>query len=143
MPLPRDVGIEKDNFQKSKIFNEVDSLINYILNILIMKPGNLPGMPDVGVDIGKFVSKKEEDIILYEDRKKLLATREAEDSLSAFCKICQELGYPIYEMDVICAGEEFHAAMKRSTNGGGENSPKIDGEDDFYELFLAGLSMEE
>ena len=62
---------------------------------------------------------------------------------AAFCKICQEMGYPIYAMDVICAGEEFHAAMKRSTNGGGENSPKIDGEDDFYELFLAGLLMEE
>ena len=76
-------------------------------------------------------------------RKRLLATKEEKDSLSAFCKICQELGYPIYEMDVICAGEEFHAAMKRSTNGGGENSPKLDGEDDFYELFLAGLSVEE
>ena len=76
-------------------------------------------------------------------RKKLLATKEEPDSLSAFCRICQEMGYPIYEMDIICAGEEFHAAMKRSTNGGGENSPKIDGEDDFYELFLAGLLMEE
>lgn len=75
-------------------------------------------------------------------RKQLLSTRSAEDPLSAFCKLCQELGYPIYEMDLICAGEEFHAAMKRSTNGGGENSPKIDGEDDFYELFMAGLLME-
>ena len=81
---------------------------------------------------------KDEDL-----RKRLLATKEEPDSLSAFCRICQEMGYPIYEMDIICAGEEFHAAMKRSTNGGGENSPKIDGEDDFYELFLAGLSMEE
>ena len=76
-------------------------------------------------------------------RKRLLATKEEPDSLSAFCRICQEMGYPIYEMDIICAGEEFHAAMKRSTNGGGENSPMIDGEDDFYELFLAGLLMEE
>ena len=45
----------------------------------------------------------------------------------------------IYEMDIICAGEEFHAAMKRSTNGGGENSPMLAGEDDFYELFMANL----
>ncbi len=81
---------------------------------------------------------KDEDL-----RKRILATKEEPDSLSAFCRICQGMGYPIYEMDIICAGEEFHAAMKRSTNGGGENSPKIDGEDDFYELFLAGLSMEE
>ena len=40
---------------------------------------------------------------------------------------------------LIAAGEEFHAAMKRSTNGGGENSPMIEAEDDFYELFFANL----
>lgn len=72
-------------------------------------------------------------------RRRLLATREEAEPLSAFCRVCRELGYELYEMDVLCAGEEFHAAMKRSTNGGGENSPKLDGEDDFYELFFAGL----
>lgn len=42
-------------------------------------------------------------------------------------------------MKFIAAGEEFHAAMKRSTNGGGENSPMIEAEDDFYELLFANL----
>ena len=42
-------------------------------------------------------------------------------------------------MELIAAGEEVHAAMKRSTNGGGENSPMIEAEDDFYELFFANL----
>lgn len=55
MALPRDVGLSKDNFQKSKIFNETDSLINYILNILLMKPGNMPSMPHIGVNIGQYV----------------------------------------------------------------------------------------
>ena len=41
--------------------------------------------------------------------------------------------------DLIAAGEEFYASMRRSTNGGGENSPKLEGEDDFYELFFATL----
>ena len=45
----------------------------------------------------------------------------------------------IYDMDLISAGEEFYAAMRRSTNGGGENSPMLEGEDDFYELFFASL----
>ena len=72
-------------------------------------------------------------------RDRLLATRKDAEPLSAFCKVCRELGYEIYEMELICAGEEFHAAMKRSTNGGGENSPMLAGEDDFYELFFAGL----
>ena len=61
------------------------------------------------------------------------------DPLSAFCKTCRNLGYELYEMELIAAGEEFHAAMKRSTNGGGENSPMIKDEDDFYELFFANL----
>ena len=63
------------------------------------------------------------------------------EPLSAFCRVCQELGYEIYEMDLITAGEEFYATMRRSTNGGGENSPKLAGEDDFYELFFASLEQ--
>ena len=72
-------------------------------------------------------------------KQQLLATRTEEDPLSAFCKTCRNLGYELYEMELIAAGEEFHAAMKRSTNGGGENSPMIKDEDDFYELFFANL----
>ena len=74
-----------------------------------------------------------------EIRRQLLETKEAEEPLSAFCKKCRELGYELYEMDLVCAGEEFHAAMKRSTNGGGENSPKLADEDDFYELMMISL----
>ena len=76
----------------------------------------------------------EEDI-----RERLLATRKDSDPLGAFCRVCRELGYEIYEMDLIEAGEEFYATMKRSTNGGGENSPKLDGQDDFYEMFFAEI----
>ena len=72
-------------------------------------------------------------------RRELLDTRDDRNPLTAFCRKCQSLGYAIYEMDVISAGEELYAAMKRSTNGGGENSPMLEGEDDFYELFFAGL----
>lgn len=75
-----------------------------------------------------------------EIKNKLLVTRTDAEPLSAFCRTCRELGYELYEMDIICAGEEFHAAMKRSTNGGGENSPKLNYEDDFYELFFASLN---
>ena len=75
-------------------------------------------------------------------RKKLLGTAGAANPLQEFCRIAREAGYEIYPMEVICAGEEFHAAMKRSTNGGGENSPKLSGQDDFFELFIAGLHQE-
>ncbi|MCJ7834154.1 hypothetical protein MUB23_01920 [Cuneatibacter sp. NSJ-177] len=72
-------------------------------------------------------------------RKILLETRNERDPLEAFCRACRELGVPIYEMELVEAGEEFYAEIRRSTNGGGENSPLLAGEDDFYELFFAGL----
>ena len=72
-------------------------------------------------------------------KKELLDTRKEKNPMTAFCKKCQSLGYPVYEMDLIEAGEELYATMRRSTNGGGENSPMLEGEDEFYELFFAGL----
>ena len=45
-------------------------------------------------------------------------------------------------MDVVQAGDEFYATMKRSTNGGGENSPVLEGEDDLYEMFLPAWKTE-
>lgn len=74
-----------------------------------------------------------------EIKGRFLQTRQEENQLQAFCALCRELGYEIYPMDVIAASEESYAAMKRSTNGGGENSPKLTGEDDLYEDFFAGL----
>ena len=75
-------------------------------------------------------------------KRKLLATRKEKDPVSAFCRTCRELGYEIYEMELICAGEEFYASMKRSTNGGGENSPMLDGEDDFMNCFCRTGTIE-
>lgn len=72
-------------------------------------------------------------------KKALLDTRKDSDPFGSFCRTCRAFGYPVYEMELISAGEEFYAAMKRSTNGGGENSPMLEGEDDFYEMFFASL----
>ena len=75
-------------------------------------------------------------------KKRFLASKKAEDPLGEFCLICQQEGYDIYPMDIIQAGDEFYATMKRSTNGGGENSPVLTCEDDAYELFFAGLEID-
>ena len=72
-------------------------------------------------------------------RQALLATRQDANPVPAFCSLSTQAGFPIYEMDLISAGEDYYAAMRRSTNGGGENSPLLDGEDDYYEIFLGKL----
>jgi len=72
-------------------------------------------------------------------REKLIESRNDDHPLAAFCRISREAGYELYEMDVVNAGEDFHAAMKRSTNGGGENSPMLTAGDDLYEQFFAAI----
>ena len=74
-------------------------------------------------------------------RNALLATREHPDALTEFCRISTQAGLPLYDMDIIEYGEYAYASMKRSTNGGGENSPLLDGEDDAYEMFLYDLEQ--
>jgi hypothetical protein len=32
--------------------------------------------------------------------------------------------------------------MKRSTNGGGENSPVLEGQDDYYEMLMMEMEMD-
>ena len=72
-------------------------------------------------------------------RTRLLATKGSDRSLSDFCAIATEAGCPMNVMDLIEHGENDYAAMKRSTNGGGENSPMMDGQDDIYEMLLLEL----
>lgn len=72
-------------------------------------------------------------------RARLLGTRDSKNAVTDFCRISTEAGYELNAMDLIEYGESSYAAMRRSTNGGGENSPKLFHEDDTYELFLAEL----
>lgn len=72
-------------------------------------------------------------------RDKLLATRNSANPLHDFCGIATEHGLPMSVMDIVNQGEEFYAEIKRSTNGGGENSPDLDFQNDEYSIFMMRL----
>ncbi len=72
-------------------------------------------------------------------KAKLLETRKLAEPLSAFCKIAQDNGVDVSLMDIVNQGEEFYAEIKRSTNGGGENSPDLDFQNDEYSIFMMRL----
>ena len=72
-------------------------------------------------------------------RTRLLATRDDENPLVSFCAACRDLGFDINAMDLVYAGEEAYAGMRRATNGGGENSPMLENEDDYYAMFMAAI----
>ena len=72
-------------------------------------------------------------------REKIIKTKKEAEPLSAFCRMARAEGFEIYEMDLVYAGEEAYAGMRRATNGGGENSPMLENEDDYYSLFMAAI----
>ena len=72
-------------------------------------------------------------------RKMIANTKKEPEPLSAFCRLARTNGFEIYEMDLVYAGEEAYAGMRRATNGGGENSPMLENEDDYYRLFMAAI----
>ena len=72
-------------------------------------------------------------------RDQILRTKSYEEPVTAFCRLAREKGYEINEMDLVYAGEEAYASMRRATNGGGENSPMLENEDDYYSLFIAAM----
>ncbi len=72
-------------------------------------------------------------------KERLLETGNSDNSISDFCKIANENGLELSVMDIINQGEEFYAEIKRSTNGGGENSPDLDYQNDEYSIFMMRL----
>ena len=72
-------------------------------------------------------------------KQALLRTRESDNPIADFCKIATDKGLPMTVMDIINQGEEFYAEIKRSTNGGGENSPDLDYQNDEYSIFMMRL----
>ena len=83
----------------------------------------------------------EEDPVL---RKQLLAVRQEQNPLSTFCSIARQNRCELYPMEIIEAGEVSYTSMKRSTNGGGENSPMLGSWNDYFGMFLEELeAMEE
>ena len=77
----------------------------------------IPEMLDELLDL----AKKDKTV-----RERLVATAGSDNPVAEFCSIATELGFPMTE-------------IKRSTNGGGENSPDLDYQNDEYSIFMMRL----
>ena len=68
---------------------------------------------------------------------RIYATRNSANPVNALCALATDEGFPITAAELLYEGEETCAAMCRSVNGGGVDTP--DGWDDVYEMFFAAL----
>ena len=78
---------------------------------------------------------------LKDEKLKTTAPRNQNRSRPAICLLqdLPESWLRIIRNGINCGRRSIPCRNERSTNGGGENSPMIEAEDDFYELFFANL----
>ena len=60
--IKSEIDFGLDNFGKQKLLSQSETIAQLILNILLMRPGQMPSMPHIGIDIRKYLYKFEEDI---------------------------------------------------------------------------------
>ena len=60
--IGKEVGFGVDNFGRPVVLSNKDSVIQIILNILMSRKGNIPGMPHLGIDIYQYLYSTPEEI---------------------------------------------------------------------------------
>ena len=53
-----------DNFGKQKKLTQPQTIAQILINLLLMRPGQLPSLPHIGIDIQQYLYKFQEDIDL-------------------------------------------------------------------------------
>ena len=64
MSVGKDPQFGLDNFQNPKMLDENQSVAQSFVNLLMLRPGNLPSMPKVGLNIAKYLYTFEDDVSL-------------------------------------------------------------------------------
>lgn len=91
-------------------------------------------MNNIIIELELLYSDTKKDPLL---KKRLLATRLANDPMDAFCKIACDAGHPITIGELFAIGQEYSDNQCKSTNGG--NPSPYDSFDDAFETFLDSL----
>ena len=55
--LKHEISMSLNEFQEQKYLDINNSIAQVILNILLLKPGNLPGLPHIGVNIKSYLHR--------------------------------------------------------------------------------------
>ena len=60
-PLGYDAVLDVDEFTKPKVISTFQMCVNAILTLLFMKPGQYPSIPELGIDIEKYLHEYADD----------------------------------------------------------------------------------
>lgn len=71
MSIKKEIGLDIDDFDQQKILSKKDSIAQIVLNVLFMKPGHLPNLPHIGIDINQYLYKRDGDFDPSELKSKI------------------------------------------------------------------------
>lgn len=71
MSFKFEVDFGFDNFQQPKVLNPKDSIAQVILNLFTMRPGSMPSMPHIGLNIREYLYKLEGEVDVDELKNKI------------------------------------------------------------------------
>lgn len=71
--LKSELDLSLDNFQNQKLYSTPESIAQIILNIILMRPGSLPGLPHIGIDIREYLYKHVDTFNTEELKAKLMS----------------------------------------------------------------------
>lgn len=71
--LKSEMDLSLDNFQNQKLYSTPESIAQIILNIMLMRPGTLPGLPHIGIDIREYLYKHVDTFNTEELKAKLMS----------------------------------------------------------------------
>lgn len=77
MSIGKEIGLDIDDFDQQRVFTDKDTVARLMMNILFMKPGHLPNLPHIGIDINQYLYKQE-DGFDTNDLKNRIATQSME-----------------------------------------------------------------
>lgn len=67
----REITFELNNFREAKVLSYKDTVAQSIINLFFMRPGNIPSLPHVGLDITSYLYKLEDEIDEEEFKQKI------------------------------------------------------------------------
>lgn len=60
MSIGKEIGLDIDDFDQQRVFKDKDTVARLMLNVLFMKPGHLPNLPHIGIDINQYLYAQED-----------------------------------------------------------------------------------
>lgn len=71
MSIGKEIGLDINDFDQQKVYNDKDTIARLMMNILFMKPGHLPNLPHIGIDINQYLYKQEDSFDVNELKNRI------------------------------------------------------------------------